>query len=52
MGRKPRIPEAEWERQKPTIERVYMEEQQSLRYLGEGMTAIRGFIASYVLPES
>ncbi|KAJ0134241.1 Serine-threonine kinase receptor-associated protein [Fusarium oxysporum f. sp. albedinis] len=46
MGRKPRIPEAEWERQKPTIERVYMEEQQSLRYLGEGMTAIRGFIAS------
>ncbi|CVL07298.1 uncharacterized protein FMAN_16244 [Fusarium mangiferae] len=46
MGRTPRIPDAQWERQKQTIERIYMTEQRSLKHLGEGMTAIHGFIAS------
>ncbi|KAF5563828.1 hypothetical protein FNAPI_2438 [Fusarium napiforme] len=46
MGRNPRVPEALWERQKQTIERVYMTEQRSLKYLREGMIDINGFIAS------
>ncbi|KAF4943720.1 hypothetical protein FGADI_13213 [Fusarium gaditjirri] len=46
MGRNPRISDSQWEGHRETIERVYMTEQQSLKHLGEGMTAIHGFIAS------
>ncbi|KAJ3467774.1 hypothetical protein MRS44_005338 [Fusarium solani] len=46
MGRRPRIPEEEWEKWKETIERIYMVEQQTLKLLIQGMANTHGFIAT------
>jgi hypothetical protein len=48
MGRRPRIPEEEWEKWKETIERIYMVEQQTLKLLIQGMANTHGYIATYV----
>ncbi|KAJ4152418.1 hypothetical protein NW754_004213 [Fusarium falciforme] len=46
MGRRPRIPEEEWEKWKETIERIYMVKQQTLKLLIQGMANTHGFIAT------
>ncbi|RSL87656.1 hypothetical protein BHE90_011866 [Fusarium euwallaceae] len=46
MGRRPGIPEEEWEKWKETIERIYMVEQQTLKLLIKGMVSTHGFIAT------
>ncbi|RSL68858.1 hypothetical protein CEP53_002427 [Fusarium sp. AF-6] len=46
MGRRPGIPEKEWEKWKETIERIYMVEQQTLKVLIKGMASTHGFIAT------